>query len=508
MTKARTVADVIRYLCPQRSDVTGEEESDYLSSLESDSRKVTAGAAFIAVPGAHDGHAYIKDALLKGARLVIVTKEEEVPDAVKADPLYKERALVPEIPVRVGEFAAWFYDSPSLKMRVLGVTGTNGKSTVTHMLASLLESEGKKCAIFGTLGNGFLGSLHKSPNTTLEPVELQKELAAMADQGATWVAMEVSSIGVCEGRVEGIFFRGGGFTNLTRDHLDYHKTEAAYFEAKKRFLKTVPARNLCVNDNDPRAQEIYGLLPGSVAYGVGPRPPAFIDQKYVWVNKVSYLPAGMKLSILSSWGEGECTLNLLGRFNAENFACALAMLLTHGHPLPVLLKAASRIKPVPGRMECFVREGLPRLIVDYAHTPDGIECALKAVREHSQEGRVTIVMGCGGDRDPGKRAIMAMKASVYADRLIFTNDNPRTEDPERILSDMLLGIPKSAPQPLVIKDRKEAILTAFREAGPQDVVLIAGKGHEDYQIFKDRTEHFSDREIASTLLQEAEVSHA
>lgn len=496
----RTLAQLKEYL---KITVKQADHKVKLTSLEIDSRKLQKNSVFLALKGHKvNGHNFIAKALEAGVAAVIVTDSRyQVPQEIKESPRLNSKLLYPPVAVETGVLASWFYGDPTSKLRLLGVTGTNGKSTVTHMLAYLLQSMGKKCAILGTLGYGFLGNLQKSANTTLNAVDLQRALASFLDEGAGWGALEVSSIGVCEGRIEGCHFHGGGFTNLTRDHLDYHKTEEAYFEAKKRFLEMVPPRYLCINDLDKKARMINMAIPGVIAFGEGPRVPAFVDQNYVWIKKIDYLEDGMKLNIVSSYGQGECKLNLLGRFNALNFACALSMLLCHNLPFKALLDGASKIKPVAGRMECYYKQGKPRIIVDYAHTPDGIESALKAVREHLHEkGKVTIVMGCGGDRDVGKRSIMAMKACVYADRVILTNDNPRTENEDQIINDMLLGVPQEYKAVTIEKDRKKAILLAFKEAKACDVVLIAGKGHEDYQIFKDQTVHFSDREIAQSLI--------
>ncbi len=478
------------------------DEGIILNSLTSDSRMVTKDAVFMPLRTASgDGHLYIEDALKRGAAAIIVTDPKVKTLWDNASPKIKEKLLYPNTYINHGGIASWFYGEPSRKLRLLGVTGTNGKSTVTHMIAYMLQALDRRCAVFGTLGYGFLGDLKKCPNTTMPCTQLQCALDEYYNLGASWAALEVSSIGVCEERVEGCIFKGGGFTNLTRDHLDYHKTEEDYFDAKKRFMDMVPARALCINDLDPRARILNTSYPGAVAYGVSPKIPAIIDQRYVWIDKIEYGRDGMMLNVVSSFGKCRCRLNLLGHFNAENFACALAMLLAQNLPFADLIRAAESIRPVPGRMECFSAQGKPRLIVDYAHTPDGVESALKAVRAHTKEGRIIIVLGCGGDRDPGKRSIMAMKACVFADQVVITSDNPRTESLDRIISDMLLGVPSNSKKVTVEKDRKKAILSAWHTAGEHDVILIAGKGHEDYQIFKEKTVHFSDREIAAALIE-------
>ncbi len=493
----RTLSELKQEL--KREPAAGDENIK-LTDIESDSRKIGQGSVFAAIKGRHvDGHDFMQQAFERGAACVLVTDRDYWVNHPQL--MHNPKTLfVKGGHEGLAKLCSWFYRDPTSRMKLIGVTGTNGKSTVTHMLAALLASQHRKCAIFGTLGCGFLGNLAKTPNTTLDVIELNKRLYRAIEAGASYAALEVSSIGVCEHRIEGLNFRAAGFTNLTRDHLDYHNTMEAYFEAKKKFLTSVQPRFVAVNDNDPKAKELMMATPGCVLYGVSERPPAFADQRFVWAWGADFQKDGIRFNVTAARAEGTCFLPLLGRFNIENFMCALAILLSLNFPLKPLLDAAEDLKAVPGRMECFTKKGRPLVIVDYAHTPDGVESALKAAREHVPEGKIIAVLGCGGDRDAGKRSIMALKAGVYADHSIFTADNPRTEDPMSIIDDMLLGVKETDASYEVEVDRETAILKAYARASFQDCVLIAGKGHEDYQIFKDKTIEFSDRKIAADLM--------
>lgn len=325
----------------------------------------------------------------------------------------------------------------------------------------------------------------------------------MVNEGARFAALEVSSIGVCEGRIDGCTFVAGGFTNLTRDHLDYHKTMENYAKAKEDFLRRVPKERLVINVDNEQGCKYADTFGKCVAYSCKSdfmgSVSSLIYSQYVWIKSVTYKPHGIALEIESTFGSGKCEIGLLGGFNVENFACALTVLLSMGYDFEKLLRGASKLKPIKGRMECFSAEGKPHIVVDYAHTPDGVEQVLRGVREHHPNGKVFCIIGCGGDRDKGKRPIMAIKASVFSDMAILTSDNPRSEDPESILRDMASGVGE-ANNVVLIADRRKAIEYAFEKAGPKDCIVIAGKGHEDYQIFKDKTIHFSDREIACELL--------
>lgn len=472
--------------------------------------------------------------------------------------------------------AGFIYGNPSHKLKLIGVTGTNGKSTITNLVAQMLNLSGHRCAIFGTLGYGFLDNMQKSANTTLDAISLQRELAHYVKLGADYAVLEVSSIGFCENRVSGLRFYAGGFSNLSQDHLDYHKTMEDYFHAKLSFLRMIPTERLVINRNRETGQRLAEMIPNS--FEVGVENPYFekrTNHNFLNIKKINFKHSSLELFLNNGEkGVTRTELNLMGYFNAENYAVALGIMLALGFEYKHMASLAPKLKPITGRMECFVADYKPRMIVDYAHTPDGVEQALKAAQAHLQDrGRVFAIVGCGGDRDRRKRPIMAMKASIFADYAIFTADNPRSENVLDIIDDMMLGIiplpstvklykglaklldyeatldekqtedldnlkaqlsqrmveinkelggelvlnwhrnslDEYVKQPLpdlksllknvvIIPDREQAIRYAFAKATAQDCIVVCGKGHEDYQIFKDKTIHFSDREICCKLL--------
>lgn len=478
----------------EASSFSADEANPCFEYLQSDSRKVQRGEIFVAIKGLHsDGRAYIKKAQDSGA-VAYIYKEAPTDEQL-------EGVTIPGFALSsnrsFARLASWFYGDPSSVVKVLGVTGTNGKSTTTWLLSQILNNLGYKCAVIGTLGTGFLPNLQKSANTTPDGLALQRCLYDLMKAGASYAAMEVSSIGICEKRIEGIKFFAVGFTNLTRDHLDYHGTMEQYYQAKKKlFLNDVP---MCINEHDEYGKRLLREIVGTKILGY--RCGTFIsnqNENSVFVQKNKFLSNGIDLQVSYQSNKARFVLPLLGSFNAENYACALSLLLSADIDFDSIIKASKNLKPVTGRMECFKGENKPSIVVDYAHTPDGVEQVLKASREHHPKGHIFIVLGCGGDRDKGKRPIMAIKASVFADTAIFTSDNPRTEDPEAILKDMQYGV-GSAQNCEFIVDRRKAIDWAFAHALKDDCIVIAGKGHEDYQIFKNETIHFSDREIAAEL---------
>ncbi len=472
-------------------------------NIEIDSRKVTKDDIFLARKGKnHDALDFLDEVIKKGVKLVILS-ENYSKKGVQSRFNDKDITFfyIPST-VTEGEFINWFYDYPSKKLRLIGVTGTNGKSTVTHLVATMLDALGFKCAVFGTLGYGFLPNLNKSSNTTLDLVYLCRALDEYQKDGAQFATLEVSSIGVCEGRIDGLSFSCGAFTNLTRDHLDYHETMEDYQNAKESFLDRVNPHKVVINEEDSVGSAYLRKTGCSVLYTTKKSElKSITSSPFVELKKVTYKENGFIISANASSGIlDNVEVNLLGKINVSNFLCAVAILQTLNISLKDISSVVDKIKAIPGRMECYLKEGKPRIIVDYAHTPDGVEKALVACKEHCNSGKVICVVGCGGDRDKGKRPQMAMKASIYSDMAIFTEDNPRTENPLDIIEDMKTGV-SLAKNVEIILDRHEAINKAYSLANEKDIILIAGKGHEDYQIFKDKTIHFSDREEAQKLLE-------
>lgn len=491
----------VKILADHCHNIKGREKLK-ITDLVSDSRKVTAGAIFYAHKGVHaDGRTFIPKALAAGAAAVALDYGCDDEATLK---------LCGDVPVlvwgkeaNIGEIASAFFDHPSKKMRLLGVTGTNGKTTTTFIIAQLLEMQHKKCLILGTLGWGFIGSLHKSPNTTLEPIELQRRLAWGVEQGARYGVMEVSSIGVEEGRIDGCTFTAACFTNLTRDHLDYHKTMENYANAKLKFLQRLDQSMVCINADDDYGMSFLNKLPEAAYFSGDKKVNCITERRGIFYSSLRFDAHGSHFMVHSGLGCDEVSMPLYGSFNVENYMAAVGTLHLLSLPLPTMYKDAANLKPVTGRMERFVGNDGTTMIVDYAHTPDGVEQSLKAARQHMpMEGKLIAVLGCGGDRDAGKRPLMALKAMVNADFAIFTSDNPRSEDPQAIIDEMLLGAAGEPGKTLVEIDRKKAIAKACEMARKNKgaVAAILGKGHEDYQIFKDKTIHFSDREEVCALL--------
>lgn len=366
---------------------------------------------------------------------------DNTPEAIALSDAMMVRLVLPRHK-SLGALASFIFNEPSHDLRVIGVTGTNGKSTIAYLVAQMLNACGHKCALFGTLGYGFLGHLEHSSNTTLDAITLQRELRHYADLGADYAVMEVSSIGFCEGRVEGVRFCAGGFSNLSRDHLDYHGSMDDYFTSKLNFLRSIDPRKLAINCQNEAGRRIAEALPNCFQVTLEKNKSNTNIAHALNIKRIAYQRDCLNLVV--SNGERSnlrAELKLLGAFNAENYAVALGIMLVMGYDYKFLLRFTPKLLPLRGRMECFTAEGKPRMVVDYAHTPDGVEQALKAVQSHNSDGgRIFVVLGCGGDRDRGKRPLMACKASVYADYAIFTADNPRSEPLSDILEDMLQAV--------------------------------------------------------------------
>ncbi|HET9735061.1 MAG TPA: UDP-N-acetylmuramoyl-L-alanyl-D-glutamate--2,6-diaminopimelate ligase [Burkholderiales bacterium] len=467
-----------------------------IERLASDSRRCAPGVAFFAYPGAAaDGRAHIPDAIRRGAAGVLWEAEGFA---------WRDEWRLPNAPVQglkaqAGLLAHAFYGRPSEALWTCGVTGTNGKTSCSQWIAAALGGAGAKCGVLGTLGAGFPGALVDAGNTTPDALELHRTLAAMRREGAVAAAMEVSSHGLDQGRVNGVAFDCALFTNLTHDHLEYHGSMQAYAAAKARLFENEALACAVLNLDDAfgvqlaarlRARGVrtigYSLSTGGVA-------PGSVDE-YIAAARI----APERLELATSWGAAQTAFQPLGRFNVANALGVLGCLVAYGLPFAQALAALAALPPVPGRMQ---RVGdAPLTVVDYAHSPDALEKVLQALRPVAQArgGRLALVFGAGGDRDRSKRAPMGAAASRLADRIVLTSDNPRSEDPRAILRDIEAGI--SAPHE-VEPDRARAIALAIAAATDADVVLIAGKGHESYQETAGRREPFSDAQVAQAALE-------
>ncbi|MCG8427600.1 MAG: UDP-N-acetylmuramoyl-L-alanyl-D-glutamate--2,6-diaminopimelate ligase [Chromatiales bacterium] len=478
-----------------------------IAGLALDSRQVAAGYLFLACAGtAQHGMAYLRQAVEQGASAVLYEPDGDW--ALEQADQLQQQAGIPVMPLSglrymASAIAGRFYGEPGETLSLIGFTGTNGKTSCTQFLAQALEPD-TRCGVVGTLGSGFLNALKETAHTTPDPVQVQAQLAEMRDAGAQVVAMEVSSHALDQGRVEALAFDVAVLTNLSRDHLDYHQTMEEYAAAKQRLFTHSNPGCAVLNLDDAFGQRLQKMLEGKlplISYSLNDLSNSGLD-KWLGLTGLQTDSAGMLLQISSSWGTGELRTPLLGRFNASNLLAVLAVLLQRGLTFTDALQRLARVKTVPGRMERFGKPGQPLVVVDYAHTPDALEQALKALRAHTA-GRLICLFGCGGDRDKGKRREMGRIAEACADLVFVTDDNPRSEPSEVIIADILTGVQQPGAVQ-VISQRDEAISAAIQVATTDDVVLVAGKGHEDYQLIGDLKMPFSDREKVAQVLVEVQ----
>ncbi len=465
--------------------------------LRLDSRQVERGDTFIALPGhADDGRRFILDALGHGAELVF---EESDDDSFEVKTHHQMPVLsIPKLGARVSQLADQFFDSPSSQLQVMGITGTNGKTTCSMLLAQLNQLLGQSSAVVGTLGYGFLGDgeLHVTGLTTPDAVRTQEILYTLRDAGAEAVMMEVSSHSLDQHRVAAVNFDFAVFTNLSRDHLDYHGSMAHYGAAKKSLFEMAGVKASIINIDDDFGRELAESLVSSSAriYTY-----SLCDSSAdVYVKDVVYSLAGVSAQLISPWGEQAFSSTLLGDYNLSNLLAVITTAGAQGFDFERLMVAVPALVAVEGRMQKVNAEADIQVIVDYAHTPDALEKTLRALRVHT-DAQLWSVFGCGGDRDTGKRPLMASVSEMHADRIVVTSDNPRTESPEAIINDVLAGL-KKVESAQAIVDRRDAIAYAIAHATSGDTVLIAGKGHEDYQLLGDQVLHFSDYEEALQAL--------
>ena len=472
--------------------------AETISGMTLDSRQIQSGDMFVAVKGhAVDGRQFIGKAQQAGATVVLAEADTEQPYLESTDG--GAVIYLPHLSGSLSAIAKRFYGAPDEQIDVVAVTGTNGKTTISQILAQWAQLLGKPAGVMGTTGNGLLGQIQPAANTTGSALEIPCVLQQMAAQGARFAAMEVSSHGLVQGRVKDLEFKASIFTNLSRDHLDYHGDMASYAEAKKTLFTEHRSGVAVINADDEVGRGWLAELPQAVAVAMEQDHLAGHQGRALWLESVDYSAQGVTVAFDSSWGPGQFTAPLVGAFNVTNLLLSLATLLATGHDMRALLAVAPQLQAVTGRMEVFQKPDKPMMVVDYAHTPDALEKALQALRVHCH-GNLWCIFGCGGDRDRGKRPLMAVAAETLADKVILTDDNPRSEAPDAIMADMLAGLvqPELAQ---TIHDRREACQWALTHAGADDIVLVAGKGHEDYQILADRTIHYSDRETVAELLE-------
>ena len=476
--------------------MTAYEVNAKANDIVADSRKVTPGALFLAYPGeVVDGRDYIADAINNGASAVLWESE----GFAWQDDWQVENQPIANLKQAAGVIAAQLYADPSNYLWMIGVTGTNGKTSVTQWVGQCFDTLNQQSAVIGTLGNGLLNQLTPTENTTPDALILQKLLAGYVKQGVDTVAMEVSSHGLSQGRVNGVHFDVAVLTNLSRDHLDYHGSYENYAEAKKRLFYFEGLKRVVLNADDGFGTSIQQDLDQAdirvLTYG--------IQAGDVRASTISFNSSTTCFFVTTPYGQADMQLNLIGRFNVYNALAVLASLLISDVSFNNAVEAVQKITPLDGRMQQFGGGELPLVVVDFAHTPDSLQNVLQALREQTQQ-ELICVFGCGGNRDTGKRAMMGKVASELADVVIVTSDNPRYESPEIIMQAVIEGVDGEY---LAEQDRAKAIAMAVENAQAGDVVVVAGKGHEAYQEISGIKHPFSDVEQVLAALKRDEVTN-
>lgn len=464
-----------------KTAVCGDME---ICGITDDSRKVQPGYAFVCIDGAAmDGHRFAGEAVQKGAAVIVCQRDLGLPNQVV---LADTRAAYAEM------CAAWFRH-PSERLQVLGVTGTNGKTSVCYMLKAILEEAGHKVGLIGTIQNMIGSEALPAKNTTPGPYQLNELFSQMLEQGCDYAVMEVSSHALDQKRVHGVQFAAGMFTNLTQDHLDYHKTMENYLLAKKRLFSM--ARMAIMNYDDPwYAKMSEGLSCPLYTYST------LSDEASYSAKNIMYSPAGVEFEFVGYSVIGRMHLHTGGRFTVYNAMCAATCAVELGIPVQTVCHALDKLQGIKGRAEVVPTGRDFTVIIDYAHTPDGLENILSTFREY-EKNRLVVLFGCGGDRDRTKRPLMAKVSAALADFLIITSDNPRSEDPQQIIDDITAGLAGTKAKYVTIPNRVEAIHYAIANARKGDIIVLAGKGHETYQVLADRTIHLDEREVIREALE-------
>jgi len=475
----RNLSDILNGI--PASELQGSPDVEIVS-IASDSRKVVPGSLFIAVRGTLvDGHNFIETALKSGAVAIIC---EELPAHVTGEVSF---IMVADSAIALGLAASNFYDRPSAKLKLVGVTGTNGKTTVATLLYQLFRDLGYKCGLLSTVENQINGEVIPATHTTPDPIELNRLLDDMVAKGCDYCFMEVSSHAVVQHRIDGLTFSGGIFTNITHDHLDYHKTFDNYLKAKKGFFDALPKNAFALTNIDDRNGEV--MLQNTKAHKKSYALKSMADYRAkILENQFG----GLLLQINNE----EVWFKMVGSFNAYNLLAVFAAAMLLDQDKAKVLTSLSKLKGAEGRFDYFISPDKVIGIVDYAHTPDAVQNVLSTIHNiRKGNEKVITIIGCGGDRDKTKRPVMAKVACEWSDKVILTSDNPRSEDPAQIIKDMEAGVgPSQQKKTISITDRREAIKTACHLAAPGDIILLAGKGHEKYQEVKGVRTHFDDKE--------------
>lgn len=486
------------------ADIDIKDATLTLAGLSADSNTLKPNEVFFALQGhIHHGLDFIKSVLNKKPAAIIWEPPHNTFAQHYSYVGITPCIAVPELKHKIGFIASRFYDEPSRKMHVIGLTGTDGKTSCSYFIAQALSNIYHNCGIIGTLGNGIYGKkISFSSYTTPDAVTLQRSLATIRDHNSCYVVMEVSSHALVQGRIEGVNFTSVVLTNFTRDHLDYHGNLYSYKMAKKKLFCEYSPSNIILNMDDQLGQELAQDLSGKNIIGYGLVAKNYKQIPFVSANQVKLHKTGIRFLVESSWGNQFIQTNLFGSFNVNNMLATIATLLSMNIPLSQVLGSIKNIHNVIGRMESFGGTNkYPLIIIDYAHTPNALKQVLISLKKHHSHshGKIKCVFGCGGNRDAGKRPLMGEIAEKLADEVFLTDDNPRTENPDKIICDILSGM-QYPNNVTIIRDRRSAIQLAVNSSDNNDIVLIAGKGHEQYQIFGNEIQLFSDRSVVQQLL--------
>lgn len=462
-----------------------------ISKIESDSRKVTKGDMFIAIKGfTVDGHDYIYEAIQNGASCVVLEKDIGIRN--NSVTVIKVHDTLDAL----ARFSSTFYGEPSKKLRLIGVTGTNGKTSITYLIKRIFEEDGRRTAVIGTLGSVIDNELIKNSNTTPESLTIQRYLRKIVDSNIDYCAMEVSSHALDLKRVEYVDFDIGIFTNLTEDHLDYHLNMENYYRSKLKLFNMTKKYNI-INIDDAYGSRLLEDIENNVpiiTYGTS-------TNCNVYATDIVCHTKGVDFTLNTTKGSIPIKMKLLGKFNVYNALAAISCGIVSGIDLITIKRGIESVSGIKGRFETVPIEDRDfSVIIDYAHTPDGLEKVLSTIKQFA-EGRIVVVFGAGGNRDRKKRSIMGEVVAKYADLCIVTSDNPRFEDPELIIQDVLVGVKRGNAEYVAITDRREAIKYALENAKPKDIILLAGKGHETYTIIRDKVIPFDERKIVLEILE-------
>lgn len=512
---SKTIAELQQFLAQTFAEgfieLDGTEpgvfDNQKILNLSLDSRKIQSSDMFVAIQGEKRHGLDFLNKVIQQKPAVIVS--DRAPNEEELTVLSQSKdaptvLIVEQISAYLGSLADWFYDQPSQKIKVVGITGTNGKTSTAFFTAQLLQIQGKKVALMGTLGNGALDNLQPTLNTTPDAIQVHRLLAEFAQQGFEWVIMEVSSHALCLGRVQAVVFNSVAITQVTRDHIDFHGSEEAYQEAKKLLFTDYVSLHKILNLADATGLSIYRELDKNddrdvkhelIGYGAQVAGDEIASQQSgVQLLRADLNSDGISCRYVVEEKEYSFSTHLIGSFNIENLMCAISILYANGFEIDEISQDIRKLNSVAGRMELIHQK--PTVIVDFAHTPDALQQVISAIRAHQSNstGKLVVVFGCGGDRDQGKRPLMAAVSEGLADEVVITSDNPRSEKPEQIIEQIMQGL-KQPGRAIVDVDRQSAIEKVLASASAEDIVLIAGKGHEDYQEIQGVKQPYSDIEV-------------